>query len=110
MKKLLFVVLLILVGCGSVDIGSIDEHLESIKAHAETAGADQEGYINELESFNEFLEGINDEDYQEYISVQIEANNMRIEALETDNSDLITSSSLKQAQALQILDKLKESK
>jgi hypothetical protein len=111
MKKMLFVLVLIfLVGCGNKDYSQdIDDHVEKMKTHAESAAADREGYIEDLKAFNEFLDTIDDEKYEEYVKKQKEANKMRLEALETDNSDLITESSLLQATALQIYDKLKES-
>ena len=112
MKKLLsgLIILLLLVGCGiqtSVDVTEIDAHVERLKQHAETQ-SDFEQYKADLEEFNNYLKGIDNEKYQEYIEVQIEANNMRIEGIEEMDSDLITESSFKQAHALDILEQIKE--
>lgn len=111
MKKIVIVLMVVLLAaCGnSVDASQIDEQINIMKAHAETAGTDREGYMSTLKEFNEYLETIEDKDYEEYVTIQMEANNMRYKGLENDDSDLISDSAWKQAQALQILDEIRES-
>lgn len=110
MKRVLILALIVLVGCtNKVDASEIYSYIDVSEDYAEIAGSDREGYINHLKDFNEYLEGIKDNNYSNYVQLQIEANNMRIEALESKNSDLITESSFKQAKALLILESIRES-
>lgn len=109
MKKLLVVGLLFLglFGCSSeVSIEEIETHVDKIKTHAETAGTNEEGFLEDLQAFNEYLEDVESE-FKEYAEIQIEANNMRIEGLTNKDNELISDSSWKQAEALQILDEIK---
>ena len=108
MKKLIGLLLLVLlVGCGNVQ-EDLESHLETMKTHAETR-TDLEGYINDLKAFNTFLESVEDNKYSDYVKTQLEANNTRIEALETKDVELITDSSFLQAKAIQLYEELKES-
>lgn len=109
-KYLLLLGLLFVVGFNSddVNIDEIHNYIEDIKEYAEINRASEE-YVPTLQAFNDYLDNITHEELQEYIDVQIEANNMRIEGLQKDDADLITESSFKQAKALEILYQLEES-
>lgn len=110
MRKLLLVVvaMLFLGACGnSVGLDEINSHISKMKEHAETAGSNPEQYMEDIKEFNLILENVND-DLKRYAETQIEANNMRLEGLKNNNTELISDSTWIQAKALQILDELKE--
>ena len=106
---MLIVVVLLLAGCGSNTAEMIDEHLTTMKAHAESAGADTEQYLTDIQEFNDYLEGIENADFKEYVEKQLEANEMRVEALQKEDSDLIKESAYLQLEALFLYNELKES-
>lgn len=105
LKVFVVSIVLVLAACSNkVNNGDIDSYIAKMKEYAETGSSNKESYIEELEEFNEFLSKIEDESYAEYVKLQLEANNMRIEGLKTNNADLISESSWKQAQALEVLE------
>lgn len=111
MKKIMIVVLFLvgLTGCGNdVTLDEIDNYVNEIKVNAESAADDKEGYKDVIQEFNEYLKNA-DGKFEEYADAQIEANTLRLEGLNKDDNELISESSWKQAEALQILDELKES-
>lgn len=115
MKKLSVIVLTILLGISlfgcndsSDNIGVIESELQVIKEYAETTRGDYNEYIKVLEDFTELLTSIDDTDLSSYIDLQIEANSMRIEGLVTRDPEIISESSWKQAEALQVFEEIKE--
>lgn len=111
MRKALLVLIgvIILSACSAntnATMSEIDEYVEKLRQHSETL-SDFEQYKADLEEFNSYLGGIKEKEYKDYVKIQIEANIMRIAGIEKMDSKLITDSSFKQAQALDILEEIK---
>lgn len=101
----------ILAGCGvnsSVDIEEIEDRVSDIKDFAESGFVDIEGFRDAIDDFDIFLKGIDDENLSKYIDAQLKANEKRRIGLKEMDGELITESSLLQAQALQILEDVKQ--
>ncbi|WP_077623850.1 hypothetical protein [Sediminibacillus massiliensis] len=114
MKKALLVLVFsaVLMGYSNDYTDEINKHIETMKEQSEMFAVGNGDYVDfqaAIEDFNNTLEAIDSDDQQlnGYIELQLETNEMRLAAFKSREAESISKSTLKQAQALDIWNQIK---
>lgn len=115
MKKIIFVLALLLVGCSNQIDYQFEKEMSTIQKHMEqfaVGNGDYKQLESDTEAFNNKLNKIETDDKQikKFVEYQLKANELRLKGVKNNDSETITESAKYQAFAENIYYELEDSK